>query len=549
MNYKGTLKDFLPHGQGTYTYVNGDKYAGEWKKGKRHGQGTYTHADGDKYVGEWKKGNEHGQGTYTHADGDKYVGEWKEGNKHGQGTYSWPMDEKYNSEKIYVGEWKDDEMHGEGTETGILMDGSKLTYSGNWKNGKKHGEGTYICVQPENNILPKVEIKYVGEWRNDKRHGYGDSESADGKKYAGEWKNNSPHEGTHTFIDGSKYTGGFKGGQDFHGQGTRIYPNGNKYVGEWKKSKYHGQGTFIESFLSSTNNTKGRYKYVGEWKNGKKHGHGVETLVEENVCSYKYAGEWRSDKYHGRGTITTFGYTYTGEWRNNRAWGEGNLTLRLSDSEEVTFIGNFKGRKSKTINFKDTFIFDGMFETKKDGKTYMIEFDHGEIVYKKSELARKIAAGESKTVEFKQTFSLETKTKTKQKYLIDGKIETVAGFLNAEGGNLIIGVDDQGKILGVDEEIVLFYKDEDKFLRAVKDCMREEIGRAILASYVDFTIETESNKKLLVITCEKSTEPVYSADGSLLKVRIGPSNESLTGRECVQYVNEHFPPKEKDQQA
>ena len=42
-------------GFGTYTYINGDKYVGEWKKGKRHGQGTFTRADGKIEEGIWKK--------------------------------------------------------------------------------------------------------------------------------------------------------------------------------------------------------------------------------------------------------------------------------------------------------------------------------------------------------------------------------------------------------------------------------------------------------------------------------------------------------------
>ena len=36
------------------TYYDGDKYVGEWKKGKRHGQGTYTFSNGVRWVGEWK---------------------------------------------------------------------------------------------------------------------------------------------------------------------------------------------------------------------------------------------------------------------------------------------------------------------------------------------------------------------------------------------------------------------------------------------------------------------------------------------------------------
>ncbi|MEC9381650.1 MAG: hypothetical protein VX984_01025 [Thermodesulfobacteriota bacterium] len=37
-------------------FSSGDRYVGEGKNGKRHGQGTYTWADGDKIEGIWKNG-------------------------------------------------------------------------------------------------------------------------------------------------------------------------------------------------------------------------------------------------------------------------------------------------------------------------------------------------------------------------------------------------------------------------------------------------------------------------------------------------------------
>ena len=43
------------HGHGTFTYLNGNKYVGEYRLGKKHGKGTYTFSDGIKYVGEWRE--------------------------------------------------------------------------------------------------------------------------------------------------------------------------------------------------------------------------------------------------------------------------------------------------------------------------------------------------------------------------------------------------------------------------------------------------------------------------------------------------------------
>jgi hypothetical protein len=40
--YEGLFYKGLPQGEGTYTWSNGDVYAGEWVEGKRHGIGLYT---------------------------------------------------------------------------------------------------------------------------------------------------------------------------------------------------------------------------------------------------------------------------------------------------------------------------------------------------------------------------------------------------------------------------------------------------------------------------------------------------------------------------
>ena len=36
---------------------------------------------GEKYIGKWKDDKNHGQGTYTFHNGNKYEGEWKDGER------------------------------------------------------------------------------------------------------------------------------------------------------------------------------------------------------------------------------------------------------------------------------------------------------------------------------------------------------------------------------------------------------------------------------------------------------------------------------------
>ena len=69
-------KDYTTHGQDTYSWPDGDTYAGEWKEGKKNGQGTYTWANADAYVGEWRDDKRNGRGIWTLANGTKHEGKW-----------------------------------------------------------------------------------------------------------------------------------------------------------------------------------------------------------------------------------------------------------------------------------------------------------------------------------------------------------------------------------------------------------------------------------------------------------------------------------------
>jgi hypothetical protein len=69
------LREEYGEGFGKYTYLDREKYEGDWRNGKYHGQGTYTSKDGEKYVGEWKDDKEWNGNEYN-KDGkiiSKYV--------------------------------------------------------------------------------------------------------------------------------------------------------------------------------------------------------------------------------------------------------------------------------------------------------------------------------------------------------------------------------------------------------------------------------------------------------------------------------------------
>jgi len=160
----GKWTDNTKDGNGTYLWVNGDKYTGKCRDGIKSGQGEKTWANGDKYVGEWENDMRNGQGTFTWADGDTYVGEWKNDMKNGQGALTWEDGD------TYVGEWVNDLKHGQGKYT--WADGE--TYTGEFKDGNRNGQGTYTWSNGD---------KYIGEWKDGHMHN-GIKYNQEGKKIA-----------------------------------------------------------------------------------------------------------------------------------------------------------------------------------------------------------------------------------------------------------------------------------------------------------------------------------------------------------------------------
>ena len=83
-SYKGDFKDGLYHGQGTFTWANGDKFEGEFKEGVRV-KGTYTWPEKRtgymyKYIGGFNRTGEfEGNGTAYYVGGEIKSGIWSKG--------------------------------------------------------------------------------------------------------------------------------------------------------------------------------------------------------------------------------------------------------------------------------------------------------------------------------------------------------------------------------------------------------------------------------------------------------------------------------------
>jgi len=150
-----------------------------------------------------------------------------------------------------------------------------------------------------------------------------------------------------------------------------------------------------------------------------------------------------------------------------------------------------------------------------------------------------IRQGESKSVEFKETLSLDVRKGTKEKYIETSVFKTLAAFMNSTGGVLIVGATDEGIISGLQSELKKFYKEsQDNLLKHLKNMLKSRIGEQFYP-YIDYRIVHVDGNPVLVFECKQSSDPCF-LDGEDFYVRTNPATDKLEGPKLVDYVRHHF---------
>jgi hypothetical protein len=149
-----------------------------------------------------------------------------------------------------------------------------------------------------------------------------------------------------------------------------------------------------------------------------------------------------------------------------------------------------------------------------------------------------VRTGESKTIEFKQTFSIDIKTGKKEKYIEKAVMKTLVAFLNTSGGTLLVGVSDNKEIIGIQEEITKIYKNKDKFYLHITNLIKSSIGEKFY-NFINYDIIDVDFSKVLRFDCGISKEPCFYESKEFF-VRTKPATDKLEGQQMWDYIKNHF---------
>lgn len=154
-------------------------------------------------------------------------------------------------------------------------------------------------------------------------------------------------------------------------------------------------------------------------------------------------------------------------------------------------------------------------------------------------------AGETVRVELKSSLRADTLDRGVPPKVIEKIVaRTVAGFLNAQGGILIIGVDDDGKPLGLERDLVtLGRKDLDRFQQMLITVLSSHLGTDVAASVrVHLTKVGPGGHDVALIDCPAYGKPVFLGDGKEKEfhVRAGNTTRLMDVEEAASYITQHW---------
>lgn len=150
-----------------------------------------------------------------------------------------------------------------------------------------------------------------------------------------------------------------------------------------------------------------------------------------------------------------------------------------------------------------------------------------------------IASGEGDAIEFKATLRTNLHTGLVDEAMHLAALKTIAGFLNAQGGTLIIGVADDGKVVGLAADN---FPNDDKMGLHLVNLIRDRIG-ALFLPYVHPHFDEQDGERVMVVECEKGPKAAFLKDGSNQRFFVRGMNATteLSGSAVTDYVKARFP--------
>ena len=152
-------------------------------------------------------------------------------------------------------------------------------------------------------------------------------------------------------------------------------------------------------------------------------------------------------------------------------------------------------------------------------------------------IADLIALGESASLEFKSTLQWDVVQNQINKELRYQVLKTIAAFLNSDGGTLVIGVEDNGNVFGLERDLTTMKNSLDQFEQMLMNLVDTHLG-GHLGYYLHVRFEEIEGHPVCAVDVDKASQPVFTKKNELVEfyVRMGNTTRALDTQETTQYV-------------
>jgi hypothetical protein len=201
------------------------------------------------------------------------------------------------------------------------------------------------------------------------------------------------------------------------------------------------------------------------------------------------------------------------------------LEMKTEVNDELPYDeANFIDKRSMALAHNALVATDFLTLCKDANKLTVIE----EIVHR----------GEDGQTEFKSTLRWDLRQQKKSPDIEHASLKTICALLNSEGGDLLIGVRDDGSIEGIETDQ---FGNDDRFLLHLWTLIKTTMGHEVI-EWVKTSLQVFGDRTVCRVNCKKATKPVFlnHKNNESFYVRVGPASNSLEIRAALKYIEEHY---------
>lgn len=152
-----------------------------------------------------------------------------------------------------------------------------------------------------------------------------------------------------------------------------------------------------------------------------------------------------------------------------------------------------------------------------------------------------VADGENQKLEMKSYARYNPRTGKADDAVEHATVRAVAGFLNAEGGVVLLGVNDKGQHIGVAEDVALSKNGTlDGYELWLRDVFVKNFGTSTVKNLIriSFAIDQETKNTVVIVSVLPSRNLVFVTYRGVehFYVRVGNSTRSLTVSETLKHL-------------